>query len=55
MKMIGKRKPFKTNNSSGILYSFHISNAPATEERDVINALGKSNCTEIDTNYTCAE
>jgi len=27
MKVIGKRKPFKTNNSSEILYGLHISNA----------------------------
>jgi len=25
MKVIGKRKPFKTNNLSGVLYSLHIS------------------------------
>jgi len=28
MKVIGKRKPFKTNNSSEVLYGLHISNAP---------------------------
>jgi len=33
MKVIGKRKLFKTNNSSGVLYGWHISNAPTTEER----------------------
>jgi len=32
MKVIGlgKRKPFKTNNSSEIQYGLHISNAPIT-------------------------
>jgi len=28
MKVIGKRKPFKTNNSSEVLYGLHISNSP---------------------------
>jgi len=28
MKVIGKKKPSKTNNSSGVLYGLHISNAP---------------------------
>jgi len=28
MKVIGKRKPFKTNNSSGFLYGLHNSNNP---------------------------
>jgi len=28
MKVIGKRKPFKTNNSSGVLCGLPISNAP---------------------------
>jgi len=28
MKVIGKRKPLKTNNSSEVLYGLHISNAP---------------------------
>jgi len=28
MKVIGKSKPFKTNNSSEVLYGLHISNAP---------------------------
>jgi len=28
MKVIGKRKPFKTNNSSEFLYGLHISNVP---------------------------
>jgi len=32
MKVTGKRKPFKTNNSSGFLYDLHISNAPTTGE-----------------------
>jgi len=27
-KVIGKRKPFKTNNSKEVLYGLHISNAP---------------------------
>jgi len=41
MKVIDKRKPFKINNSSGVLYGLHISNAPTTGEgRDVMNALG---------------
>jgi len=33
MKMIGKskRKPFKTNNSSEVLYGLHIFNAPTME------------------------
>jgi len=26
MKVIGKRKPFKTNNSNRVLYGLHISN-----------------------------
>jgi len=30
VKVIGKRKPFKTNNSSGVLYGLDISNAPTT-------------------------
>jgi len=30
MKMIGKKKPFKTNNSSEVLYGLHISNASTT-------------------------
>jgi len=29
MKVIGKRKPFKTSNSSEVLYGLHIFNAPA--------------------------
>jgi len=49
MKVIGKRKPLKTNYSSGVLYGLHISNDPATEEgRDIMNALGESNCTATD-------
>jgi len=28
MKVIGKRKLFKTNNSSEVMYGLHISNAP---------------------------
>jgi len=32
MNVIGKRKPFKTNNLSGVLYGLHISNAPTTGE-----------------------
>jgi len=32
MKVIGKRKPFNTNNSSEVLYGLHISNAPTIEE-----------------------
>jgi len=28
MKVICKRKPFKINNSSEVLYGLHISNAP---------------------------
>jgi len=32
MKVIGKRKPFKTNNSSEVLYGLYISNAPAMGE-----------------------
>jgi len=31
MKVIGKRMPFKTNNSSEVLYGLHISNAPTME------------------------
>jgi len=27
MKVIGKRKPFKTNNLSGVLHALHISSA----------------------------
>jgi len=27
---VGKRKPFKINNSSEVLYGWHISNAPTT-------------------------
>jgi len=54
MKAISKRKPFKTNNSSGVLYGLHISNAPtmggSRRGRDV-NALGKSNCTAIDVSF----
>jgi len=41
-KVIGKRKPFKTNNSSGALYGLHISNeCPyyGGRERDVMNLL----------------
>jgi len=30
MKVIGRRKPFKINNSSEVLYDLHISNAPTT-------------------------
>jgi len=59
MKVIGKRKPFKTNNSSEVLYGLHISNGPYTmgEERcTVMNALGES-CTAIHIihNFYCAE
>jgi len=32
MKVIGKRKPFKTINSSGVLHGLHISSAPTTGE-----------------------
>jgi len=31
MKVIGKRKPFKTNNSSAVLYGLHIFKAPTME------------------------
>jgi len=57
MKVIRKRKPFKTNNSSGVLYGLHISNALTTgrERRDVMNALNESNCTEIDVIYNCVK
>jgi len=56
MKVIGKRKPFKTNNSSGVLYGLHISNAPTMGEgRDVMNTLSESNCTAIDVFHNCAE
>jgi len=30
MKVISKRKTFKTNNSSGVLYGLHLSNGPTT-------------------------
>jgi len=30
MKVIGKRKPFKTINSNEFLYNLHIFNAPTT-------------------------
>jgi len=42
MKVIGKRKPFKTNNSSEVLYGLHISNAPTMGGEDVMNALRES-------------
>jgi len=49
MKVIGlgKRKPFKTNNSSEVLYGLHISNAPTTG--------GESNYTAIDVIHNYAE
>jgi len=40
MKVIGKRKPFKTNNLSEVLYGLHISKYPTMEGEDVMNALG---------------
>jgi len=54
MKVIDKRKPFKTNNSSEFLYSLHIYNDP-TWGRDVMNALEEGNCTAIDVIHNCAE
>jgi len=41
---------FKTNNSSGVLNDLHISNALTTGGwgRNIMNALGESNCTAID-------
>jgi len=56
MKVIGKRKLFKTNNSSGVLYGLHIPNALLWGKgRDVINALGESNCIAIDVIHNFAE
>jgi len=55
MKVIGMRKPLITNNSTGVLYGLHISNAPTTGERDVKNALWESNRTAIDVIHNCAE
>jgi len=37
MKVIGKRKPFKTNNSSEVLYGLHISN---------VSTMGGKGCGE---------
>jgi len=37
MKVIGKRKPFKTNNSSEVLYGLHISKA-SSMGGDICNA-----------------
>jgi len=49
MKVLGKRKPFKTNNSSGDLYGFtFLMPLIWGEGRDAINALEESNCTAID-------
>jgi len=56
MKVIDKRKPFKTNNSGGVQYGLHISNAPSTGGgRDVVNAFGEGNCTAIVVIHNCAE
>jgi len=41
MKVIGKRKPFKRNISSEVLYGLHISNAPTMGGKNVMNALGE--------------
>jgi len=54
VKVIGKRKPFKTNNSSVVLYGLLIFNAPTWKEKDVMNALGKS-YTAIHVIHNCAE
>jgi len=53
MKVIGKRKPFKINNSSEVL-CLRISNAPTMGGKDVMNALVES-CTAIHVIYNCAE
>jgi len=56
MKVIGKRKPLKTNYSSGVLYSLHISNdLNGGRGIDVMNALGESNRTAIDVIHNCTE
>jgi len=52
MRVISKRKPFKTNNTSGVLHGLHISNAPTMGGGDVMNTLGESNYTEIDATFT---
>jgi len=40
IKVIGKRKPFKTNNSSEVLFGLHISNAP------IAPTMGGERCNE---------
>jgi len=52
MKVIGKRKTFKTNNSIGVLYGVHISNAPTTGECH--ECFGDSVCSVIDAIHNCA-
>jgi len=42
MKVIGKRKPFKTNNSSEALYGLHILMPLLWEGKDVMNTLSES-------------
>jgi len=45
MKVIGKRKPCKTNNSSEALHGLHISNAPTMgEERCDERFVEKLHC-----------
>jgi len=55
VKVIGKRKPFMTNNSSEVLYGLHIFNVPILwKGNDVMNTLGES-CTAIHVIHNCSE
>jgi len=54
MKVIEKRKPFKTNNSSEVLYGLHISNAPSTGREKCDERFRKS-CTAIHAIHNCAK
>jgi len=54
MKAIGKRKSFKTNNSSEVLYGLHISNALTMGGERCHECLEES-CTAIHVIHNCAE
>jgi len=54
IKVIGKRKPFKTNNLSEVLYSLHISNALTMGGERLMNAL-EASCTTIHAIHNCSE
>jgi len=54
MKVIGKRKPFKSNNSNEVLHGLHISNAHTMGRERCDERFGKS-CIAIHVIHNCAE